>query len=214
MCSCNSNCPATMVAKPTSVIMRTSGPALRLACGPPARPALARSRADRAAGCASIVKPLQFLRQLGSCVGNGHLIHGCGPPHGQSNERLLPPGAAQLGCRAGPPYCCRARWAGPAARTTSTSSRPRWSRAAARLPASPSRARSCSATATLSPADRLAFIKFLARTMQPDADKVTRAAKAFLDGSSTASDQGPAAGRGKSAAGVLPPPESGARRHR
>ena len=37
------------------------------------------------------------------------------------------------------------------------------------------------------PDDRLAFIKFLARTMQPDADKVTRAAKAFLDGSSTAS---------------------------
>jgi malonyl-CoA decarboxylase len=40
---------------------------------------------------------------------------------------------------------------------------------------------------TLSMPDRLAFIKFLARTMQPDADKVTRAAKAFLDGSSTAS---------------------------
>ncbi len=40
---------------------------------------------------------------------------------------------------------------------------------------------------TLSMPDRLAFIKFLARTMQPDADKVTRAAKAFLDGSSTSS---------------------------
>lgn len=40
---------------------------------------------------------------------------------------------------------------------------------------------------TLSMPDRLAFIKFLARTMQPDADEVTRAAKAFLDGSSTAS---------------------------
>ncbi len=39
----------------------------------------------------------------------------------------------------------------------------------------------------LSPDDRLAFIKFLARTMQPDAAKVTRAAKAFLEGSSTAS---------------------------
>ena len=40
---------------------------------------------------------------------------------------------------------------------------------------------------TLSPSDRLAFLKFLARTMQPDAGEVTRAAKAFLDGSSTAS---------------------------
>ena len=40
---------------------------------------------------------------------------------------------------------------------------------------------------TLSPVDRLAFIRFLARSMQPDADKVTRAAKAFLDGASTAS---------------------------
>jgi len=40
---------------------------------------------------------------------------------------------------------------------------------------------------TLSPSDRLAFLKFLARTMQPDADEVSRAAKAFLAGSSTAS---------------------------
>jgi malonyl-CoA decarboxylase len=40
---------------------------------------------------------------------------------------------------------------------------------------------------TLSPGDRVAFLKFLARTMQPDAGEVTRAAKAFLDGSSTAS---------------------------
>lgn len=40
---------------------------------------------------------------------------------------------------------------------------------------------------SLSMPDRLAFIKFLARTMQPDPDKVTRAAKAFLDGSSTGS---------------------------
>ena len=40
---------------------------------------------------------------------------------------------------------------------------------------------------TLSREDRLGFIKFLARTMQPDADEVTRAAKAFLQGSSTAS---------------------------
>ena len=40
---------------------------------------------------------------------------------------------------------------------------------------------------TLSPSDRLAFIRFLARSMQPDAEKVTRAAKAFLDGASTAS---------------------------
>jgi malonyl-CoA decarboxylase len=39
----------------------------------------------------------------------------------------------------------------------------------------------------LSVADRLAFIKFLSRTMQPDAAEVARAAKAFLDGSGTAS---------------------------
>ena len=40
---------------------------------------------------------------------------------------------------------------------------------------------------TLSREDRLGFIKFLARTMQPDANEVARAAKAFLDGSSAAS---------------------------
>jgi malonyl-CoA decarboxylase len=38
----------------------------------------------------------------------------------------------------------------------------------------------------LSPADRLEFLKFLARTMQPDPAEVTRAAKAYLSGSDTA----------------------------
>jgi malonyl-CoA decarboxylase len=40
---------------------------------------------------------------------------------------------------------------------------------------------------TLPPEGRLDFLRFLARTMQPDAEEVARAAKAFLDGASTQS---------------------------
>lgn len=40
---------------------------------------------------------------------------------------------------------------------------------------------------SLAPEDRLAFLKFLARTMQPDTSEVARAAKLFLEGPSTTS---------------------------
>jgi malonyl-CoA decarboxylase len=40
---------------------------------------------------------------------------------------------------------------------------------------------------SLGPAERLAFLKYLARTMQPDPDEVARAAKAYLSGPDTVS---------------------------
>ena len=61
------DCPATMVAKPTSVIIPSSGPALQACCRqrlPPAWCLQGRSR-RREAGCgASIVKPLHFCGSL------------------------------------------------------------------------------------------------------------------------------------------------------
>ena len=65
----------------------------------------------------------------------------------------------------------------------------------------------------LAPGERLGFLEFLARTMQPDAAEVTRAAKALPVQPGHHHDHRAAARRGKPPPGILPPLEPGARRH-